>query len=768
MRRLNFIHWPISTKLTVIFLLAVLLPGLLIVVPFSIQRQNTLLRGQNEIRLETLGPYQIAQTELAIHNLQTELERFATEPTDYQDLERFLYLMRWSSIADDTRADLQTFIEGKIRGILRLAPSLSRIRLYDADRNLLLDVTTPPDGPRFNYERAAQEAITPANLLIQRGEVGLNTTLTEIYLDSAGQPSVDIIYTLRPAFDPTGVASIVGQMVFTQNLARAADDPTLPDVYASFRDFPQSEQATSIFALNSEGRLVTPAANLAWLYSASSSQGFRAAQRGETAVATYYSPLLKADVLGYYTSAQFTDGPQLIYLIETPMSEINREAAQEGLIALLWTGLGTLGLGIISILLGTLVIARPLARLTENARQITAGRLDRPLSRLDRRDEIGILNNTLGDMADQLLTAIHELETRVAERTRNLELTLEIGRVLTQIRDLDILLEEVVNLILSRFKKVYHVQVFLIDPQTRRANLRASTGAAGRKLLQRGHYLEVGSQSVIGTVTAAGEAVVALDTSHSPVHKRNEFLPDTRAEMALPLRIGSRIIGALDLQSTQPDAFDKQDVELFQGMADQITVAIDNAILLDESNARLYEIERLNRSLTETAWREIAQQRGAQRLSAASGQTAPAAQDWTPLQLEAMRARQIAERVEGDLVVFAVPILLREQIMGAVEWQVARERYTHDIRQTAQDLSARLALAAENIRLFEQSLQAAQREQLVNQISSQLIGSTDIDLILQTAVRELGLALRASQTMIRLAPPSPDDGDQHPPASEET
>ncbi|RPJ02991.1 MAG: GAF domain-containing protein, partial [Chloroflexi bacterium] len=319
------------------------------------------------------------------------------------------------------------------------------------------------------------------------------------------------------------------------------------------------------------------------------------------------------------------------------------------------------------------------------------------------------------------------------------------------IRDLDTLLEEVVNLIRNRFAPVYHAQVFLIDAQTNRAVLRASTGQAGRLLLHRGHYLDIGSQSVIGSVTVTGHAVVALDTSNNPIHRRNEFLPDTRAEMALPLRIGKRIIGALDLQSTHPNAFSEQDIELFQGMADQVSVAIEKTALFDESLARLVEIERLNRSLTEAAWREVGERRGPSSTSASAGQVAPAG-SWSALQREAIQTRQIAEHQEADRITLAVPVLLREQVMGAVEWQVPQANYTPSTRQTALELSDRLALAAENIRLFEQSLQAVQREQLVNQISSKLIGTTDIDLILQTAVRELGLALRASQMMIQLKP----------------
>jgi GAF domain-containing protein/HAMP domain-containing protein len=749
LRRLNFMNWPISTKLTAIFLLAVLLPALLIVVPFSAQRRSTMLREQNKVRLETLGPSEIAQTELALNALSTALERLAADPDDYSELEQFFYMSPRPSVTDQMRQQLDAFATQKTNQFMNAAPSLSRVRLYDATGNLLVDTTKFGGVVHRQYEETAQ---TPANLLIESGQVGRPTSITDIYLDARGNPSLDVIYTLRPLWDPGGTAPIIGQIVFTQDLLLAPDDRALPDLYALIQNFPQSEQSTAVYLLDSSGRLLTPSNTFEWLYDASTSKGFQQAERGESGVSSYHSPFLHEEVLGYHAAVTFPDGPQLTYLIETPLDEITQQAVVEGVVTLLWAGLGSLALGLFSIFLGTVVIARPLQRLTEAARQITAGRLDISLPTLARRDEIGVLNNAFGEMAGQLLNAIRELEHRVAERTQNLELTLEVGRVLTSIRDRDTLLDEVVNLIRDRFDKIYHAQIFLIDPQTDHANLRASTGAPGRALLQRGHYLEVGSQSVIGSVTATGQAVVALDTSHNPIHKRNEFLPDTRAEMALPLRIGSRIIGALDLQSALPDAFTEQDVELFQGMADQITVAIENATLFDESTARLLEIERLNRSLTEAAWREVGHHRAPETFSAAAGLNIQPADGWTALQLEAMRTGQIVDRVEGDRVTFAVPVLLREQVMGAIEWQMPHAGYTNDARQTALELSTRLALAAENIRLFEQSIRAVQREQLVNQISSKVTGTTDIDQILQTAVRELGLALRTSQTIIQIAP----------------
>ncbi len=758
-RRSNIMNWSIRTKLTAIFLLSVLLPAFLLLIPFSIQRRSSLLRDQNRVRLETLGPFEITRTEQTLQTLTNQLERFVADPADYADLERYLSLAPWS-ISPTTRAEIEQFIEAKVTRFMRSSPSITRIRFYDSEKEQLLDVAANQGQPAFVYSPPSSPE-TPSDEAIRSEQVGVRSTTTNVYRDSTGSPAIDIIFTLRPSWDTAGLASIIGQVVFTQNLMLAVPDAPLPDLYATLQDFPESDQTTYVFLLNAAGQIIAPEKDLPVFMDATQSKGFRVAQAGGAGVSNYYSPLAAADVMGYHETFSFPNGPQFTLLLETPLAEINREAVREGLLVLALNGFGVLVLGLTAVAAGTIIIARPIARLTEAARQITAGRLDTQLPRLSRQDEIGVLNNTFGDMAEQLFRAIRELETRVAERTRNLETTLEIGRVLTRIRDLDTLLNEVVNVIHDQFDTVYHVQVFLIDPRTRRANLRASTGAVGRKLLDRGHYLDVGSRSVIGSVTATGHAVVALDTSSNPIHKRNEFLPDTRAEMALPLRVGNRIIGALDLQSTQPDAFDERDVELFQGMADQITVAIENATLFEESNNRMQEIERLNRAITETAWLETTRQQNPQAAASAGSDAHITNQDWTALQSKALHTGQITEHIDGDTVTFAVPVILRDQVLGAVEWEVPLARYTGNTRQTAVELTTRLALTAENIRLFEQSQRAAQRELLVNQISSKLMGTTNIDQILQTAVRELGLALRAPQTEIRLippvdAPPGPD------------
>ena len=155
-----------------------------------------------------------------------------------------------------------------------------------------------------------------------------------------------------------------------------------------------------------------------------------------------------------------------------------------------------------------------------------------------RGDEIGLLATSFVNMRDQVHTLIDDLENRVAARTRDISATQDISRFAATQRDLQTLMDRVVDLIVERFENIYHAQIFLVDEDKRDAVLRASTGDIGKQLLSRGHRLGIGSLSVIGQVTQQGRLIVARDAAVSQIHRRNEFLPDTRAELAIPLRVG--------------------------------------------------------------------------------------------------------------------------------------------------------------------------------------------------------------------------------------
>ena len=251
------------------------------------------------------------------------------------------------------------------------------------------------------------------------------------------------------------------------------------------------------------------------------------------------------------------------------------------------------------------LITPSLNRLRHAAQAISNGDFDVPVPDATRGDEIGLLAAAFLNMRDQVRVLIGDLEDRIATRTRDIGATQDISRYAATQRDVQILMNRVVDLIVERFPNIYHAQIFLIDDAGANAVLRASTGEAGQQLLSRGHRLGVGSLSVIGQVVQQGRLIVARDTVASQVHRRNEFLQETRAELAVPLRIGDLVIGALDVQSRVRDAFDEDLVAVLQTMADQIAVAIQNARLYEESLRRVREIEENNRSATRRAWQEF-------------------------------------------------------------------------------------------------------------------------------------------------------------------
>jgi GAF domain-containing protein len=234
------------------------------------------------------------------------------------------------------------------------------------------------------------------------------------------------------------------------------------------------------------------------------------------------------------------------------------------------------------------------------------------------------------------------------------------------------------------------------------------------------------------------------------VHQRNELLPLTRAELAIPLKVGNVTIGALDVQSRIRDSFGKDEIAILQTMADQVAVAIENARLYQESVRRLEEIERVNRTSTLEAWQEYLHSQRARQLSSEAGIIS--GNDLSAIRKQAIRENRIVvgKMTSNQTIPIAVPVQLRGQTLGAVEWEIPAADLNDNKLQLAQELANRLAVSLDNARLFQESQRAAERERVVNNIAARLTPQTEISDILQTAVREVGQALRAPQVSIRL------------------
>ncbi len=208
--------------------------------------------------------------------------------------------------------------------------------------------------------------------------------------------------------------------------------------------------------------------------------------------------------------------------------------------------------------------------------------------------------NLLRLAAETIVTALGRQEAASAIQRQNeyLATSAEIGRLVTSTLDMETLLNRTVNLILERFD-FYHAAIFIIEETGFNAVLAAATGKAGEEMLRRGHSLPVGSKSIVGAVTSSGQPLIVNDTATDPTHRPNPLLPDTRAEAAIPLRIGDRIIGAIDIQSTVPNAFTSGDVAVLQTLADQVAVAIDNARSYELAQQAIREMRELDRLKTQ-------------------------------------------------------------------------------------------------------------------------------------------------------------------------
>ncbi|MDF1498889.1 MAG: GAF domain-containing protein [Anaerolineales bacterium] len=264
---------------------------------------------------------------------------------------------------------------------------------------------------------------------------------------------------------------------------------------------------------------------------------------------------------------------------ELPQSDIFAEANDLAPFTILLV-LAAIALVGVVVPIATRQSIRPLQTLTNLAERFAMGELS---ARVDtqREDEIGTLSKTFNAMAEDLSELYRSLEQRVQDRTEQIRTASEVARDAVAIRDVETLLNETVNLITNRFG-YYHAGVFLLDPQRENAVLRAASSEGGKRMLQRGHRLPVGKVGIVGYVTGTGKPRIALDVGADQVHFANPDLPSTRSELALPLSAGDQIIGALDVQIEDPQAFAEEDVLVLQTMADQLAVAIENARLISD------------------------------------------------------------------------------------------------------------------------------------------------------------------------------------------
>jgi GAF domain-containing protein/HAMP domain-containing protein len=426
---------------------------------------------------------------------------------------------------------------------------------------------------------------------------------------------------------------------------------------------------------------------------------------------------------------------------------------------------------ILIIIIATLVVrslTNPIISLTRTAGAISRGVLSARAD-VNSTDEIGLLASAFNTMSSQIQDLVTGLERRVEQRTSELEqrtteleqitnqsekranelqTITEIARYISTEKDLENLLPLITKTVSERFG-YYHIGVFLVDENRKFAILRAANSPGGQKMLKRQHKLEVGQVGIVGNVTASGTPRIALDTGADAIYFNNPDLPETRSEMALPLIARGTIIGALDVQSTMPNAFTDTDISILGLLADQLAIAIDNVRLLAGTQSALDEAQSLFHNYLADAWQKKSTSEilgyyqtitGGQLITSATN-------------------KEIGIPNDTEKDTLAIPIRLRDVEIGTINIRPNSDGRTWSTEEVniVQAVTERLGLALDNARLFEETSARASRERTVSDITSKIRSTNDPQEMIDTAIKELQRALGATRVELipqKVAPPS--------------
>jgi GAF domain-containing protein len=367
------------------------------------------------------------------------------------------------------------------------------------------------------------------------------------------------------------------------------------------------------------------------------------------------------------------------------------------------------------------------------------------------------LNQTTKQLSEErksLEATIEERTLAISKKANQLVTANQITEELSVLRNPETIFDATVNLIRSRLN-YYHASVFVVDEDKEFAVIKASTGEAGQQLLARNHKLHFG-EGVVGYAVQKGEVRIASNVLLDSVHYKNPLLPDTRSEVAIPLIYRNEIIGALDVQSVEENAFDEEGLETLKFISNGLATTIYNLQEISKLNEHITELESKNTGMVTAHWDTfISRKKRTLSLSMKDNQLGSLDspdEDITEVMEHKNRLVKNAVEHDGKYSVLAMPIKIRDEVIGVIDVHVDLPYVPENLLQLSDAINARLSIALENARLVEELEDRTVQEKLIAQITNKVRATTEIDHILKTAAEELGKSLGASEVLIQLDP----------------
>lgn len=672
-------------------------------------------RQQALRQLESVATLKAGQTDTWVRNLQLDLEAMIT--ADY-DRTRMRTVLTWDLLMDPEGAR-QGLLEGLVRSIER-TERFEEIFLADLDGEV-----------RLSTDKARVAQNVGAETFFQQGLTGPYVSPpTEDTLVGATS-----VYFSLPAVDQYGdtLGVIVGRANLDWLNGIMLEQAGLGESGETYLVRGDRAPVTDLRYPFGGTQMEDP---LAWAAVAADQRGMGLYDdyRGASVLSVYrWIPSLQVSLIATQEQEEMTRGAQLTFLLNAAVAVVAAAIAVAGAVALAQG------------------VSGPLTDLSAAATQIAEGNTDLVVE-VGGGDEIGAVAEAFNSMTAQLRDLIGGLELRVDEATRSLEAAVDVSRITTSVLDLDALQSQVVDLVQDRFG-LYYVGLFLLDGTGQRALLRAGTGDFGRVMLLQGHQLEIGGDTMVGRCIDSNDFLVAQKVGDEDARFDNPLLPDTRSELALPMRARGRVIGAMTLQSAQEEAFSERLIQVLQSVADQVAVAIDNARNFAETQAALVQTRGVQQRYLGQAWTEyIGQQQVSgyvyeRAAEGAAGRVQPLDGELPPSAARVARGEPATD-ANGDL--FVVPVVQGDRVIGTIGFEKTNHEWTGQEMALIGDVAEQLGLAVETQRLLETTQMRAAREQLTLRIAEQVRGALDVEEILRVASRSLGRELDASEVVVRL------------------
>ena len=334
-----------------------------------------------------------------------------------------------------------------------------------------------------------------------------------------------------------------------------------------------------------------------------------------------------------------------------------------------------------------------------------------------------------------LLTANNQLENR----TKKLHAVAEVTRTATALRNFDELMASITSIISSQLG-YYHVAIFLLDEQKQYAILRSANTEAGARMLSRGYHLPVGQLGIVSSVAQTGRPRIALNAGPDVKFFDNPDLAETQSQLALPLKSVNEVIGVLDIQSTVMNDFTENDISTLSILADQVGIALQNALLFEESQRALREANLESVQASKRSWQEYAETINTKGYR------------YDGIKSEPLKEGKQVDKADA----LFIPVQLRGQTIGRLKLNAPdrSHEWTDDELVMVRATAERVALALEGARLLDVAQKRATRETFLSEVATKLSTSFQLDSILRDTVQELGQTLKNSTVTFQLVDPS--------------